>query len=122
MKELTVDLVTEDPINDEYVVYLVEDGPWTSIENQLRKLQERLYDSFDMIVDGHVATKFPQSLGRKIRLQVDSYNSPPRELIEFVWKFSDYLKNDSERKRLISNSPFIAALRLVNGSDIGRSN
>ena len=121
MSLLTIDLVTDDHINNEFVLCLVETGPWAEpIENRLKKLQDRLYDSFDAIVDGHVASKFPQSKGRKIRLQVDSHDAAPVSVLEFVRKFTDHLKNDAESQQAIRSSPFVESLRVVNGADIGR--
>jgi hypothetical protein len=121
MPTLVVDLIVEDPVNNEFVLCLVETGPWTEpVEDRLRNLQDRLYDSFDAIVDGLVAAKFPQSKGRRIRLQVDGHDDPPESVVELVRKFASHLKNNAEFQQAIIGSPFVETLRVVNGADMGR--
>jgi hypothetical protein len=121
MPTLVVDLIVDDPVNDEFVLCLVETGPWIEPMNaRLKKLQDRLYDSFDAIADGYVSEKYPQSRGRKIRLQVDSHDAPPESVLELVRNFSRHLQNDAEYREAIHSSPFVEFLRVVNGVDMGR--
>lgn len=56
MPQVEVDLITERP-DGTFVMYLVEQGPWTSEPtDHLRRIQDRLYDYFDVAVDGHLAS------------------------------------------------------------------
>jgi hypothetical protein len=122
MSTLLVDIVTEDPLNDEFVLYLVENGPWTNpLEDRLRVIQTRLYVSLDAVVDGHLASKYPNSRARKIRIQVDCHNSPPESVMEFIRKFSSYFENDTEMQQAIAGSSFVRSIRIVNAVDIGRN-
>ena len=122
MPNLTIDLVLSDPKNDEYVLCLVETGPWPEVvETRLRQLQDRLYNTFDAAVDGHVAAKFPDSMGMKIRVQVDSHDDPPESVPAFVRKFAAHLETNTEYREAIGKSIFIQALRVVNGCDLGRN-
>lgn len=118
---MTLDLITDDPNNDEFAVYLVEEGPWDSDPRQrLVALQKRLYDAFDVIVEGVLASKYPDSKGRRFRIQVNSYNSPPESVLNLVRKFASFIQENDEYRESIQKSPFVADLRVVNGVDIGR--
>jgi len=121
MSTLIIDIVTEDPLNDEFVLYLVENGPWIiPLDDRLRIIQDRLYNSLDAVIDGHLAAKYPNSKARKVRIQVDAHDSPPKSVLEVVRRFSSHLLNDIKLQQAISNSPFVQSIRVVNAIDIGR--
>lgn len=121
MSNVTFALITDDPSNNEIVVYLVENGPWNdTTPGQFQELQGRLYDAFDAVVDGALASKYPETKGRRIRMQVDCHNSPPETVLNFVRKFAGFIHEDEEYEKAITVSPFVADVRVVNGSDIGR--
>lgn len=121
MAQLTFDLLTEDKKNNEFVAYLVETGPWTQpINERLQQLQNKLYDAFDVIVDGHLASKFTESSGKRIRIQVDSHDFPPDEILNFVRNFSQSIQSNAEYQKAIAKSPFVESIRIVNGCDLGR--
>lgn len=121
MPNITFNLITDDPKNDECVVYLVEAGPWSdALHMRLEKLQVRLHDAFDAVVDGALASKYPETKGRRIRIQVDCHNSPPETVLDLVRKFAAFIHDDKEYQKAIKESPFVADVRVVNGSDVGR--
>ncbi len=119
MPTLKVDLIIEDNTTGEFVLCLVENGPWSDLQLQLSNLQQRLYDSFDAIVDGHVAAKFPQSIGRRFRLQIDAYNEPPQPVCELVKKFDRHIQSAPELRSALVNSSYVKELRLVTRFDPG---
>jgi len=121
MSHITFNLITDDSKNDEFVVYLVEAGPWRdALHGRLEKLQGRLYDAFDAIVDGALASEYPETKGRRIRIQVDCHNSPPKTVLDIVRKFAAFIHDNKEYQNAIRESPFVADVRVVNGSDVGR--
>lgn len=84
-----VDFVAHGEADDEWKMVLVEQGPWDGpIEAQLRRLQERLYGTIDAALDGQLAEKFSESLGKRIVVQLDGYNMPKAEVAEFFERFS----------------------------------
>jgi hypothetical protein len=99
-KTTVVDFVAKGATPDEWKMVLVEEGPWRGpVEDQLRRVQERLYGCLDAALEGQLAEKFPESSGKKIIIQLDCYNLPRGEVAEFFDKFStgvlavpDYLK------------------------------
>lgn len=121
MANITFDLITDDPKNDEFVVYLVEDGPWSNdLHERLKNLQGRLYNAFDAVVDGALASKYPESKSRRVRIQVDCHNAPPRAVLDFVKKFGAFISHSDEYQKAIKESSFVTDIYVVNGSDLGR--
>lgn len=122
MPKLTVDLVTEDPNKKEWVLYLVEAGPWDTdtLENRLQALQERVYDAIDVAVDGHLASKFSDSKGKKVRIQIDCHDNPPKEVNVFLARIARYIERNQEYQDAIKGSVFIRGLRIVGRSQMGR--
>jgi hypothetical protein len=121
MAKITFDLITDDPKNDELVVYLVEAGPWSgALHERLQKIQSRLYDAFDAVVDGALTAKYPETKGRRIRIQVDCHNSPPDTVLNLVRKFATFVRDNSEYQKAIRESSYVTDVRVVNGGDFGR--
>jgi hypothetical protein len=111
---ITVDLITDDPIHGEFVLHLVEEGPWDVPDtlNRMRVVQNRLYDTVDLVVDGHLAGKYPESKGRNIRIQIDCLDEP-KELHELVARFSEHMQTDADYRKSIDNSPYVSRLRIT---------
>ncbi len=84
---------------------LVESGPWLgAIDSHLRALQERLYACLDAAVDGQLADRFPESLGKNVVIQLDCYNLPKDEVQTFFEAFSEgALLIDDYREALAQN-------------------
>ena len=122
-EKLTVNLVTWDRANDEYVLYLVEEGPWeaSSLPDRLRQIQRRIYNAVDAVIDGHFATRFPDSKGKKARIQLDYHTDAPLDAIEaLLHKFSLYISYNQEYQRAIAEKAFISSLRIASRFSMGR--
>jgi hypothetical protein len=115
MKKVTIDVVTEDPATQEWALYLVEDGPWEAnqLEGRLRSLQERIYQAVDVALDGHLANKYPGSRGKKVRIQVDFYDEPPRKVAMVVRAIAEFIRKSPEYRKDIKSSEYIRAIRIV---------
>jgi hypothetical protein len=91
--------------DDEWKMVLV---PWGGrIEAQLRRLQERLYGTIDAALDGQLAEKYPESLGKRIVVQLDSYNLPKAEVAEFFERFSKGVFQTADYQQALKNSRFV---------------
>ena len=59
---VTVDLITEDVASDEWVLYLVEDGPWPEPDSNwhacLQAIQDRILSAADAAIDAKRADYF----------------------------------------------------------------
>lgn len=117
-----IDLITEDPNNGEYVMYLVEDGPWpeADLEQRLRAIQTRLYDAIEIAIDGQLASKFPNALGKPVRIQLDCYDQPPSQVDELVTSLNGLVAESDEWRNDIDTSPYISGLRITTGHRLGR--
>jgi hypothetical protein len=123
-EQVTADTVTYDPSADELVLYFVEDGPWPEDDNafahSLKRIQDRILDAVDACIDGGVAAAYPDSLGKKIRIQVDSPNRYPEKLDNLISNVNKYLADTDEYASAINASKFVAGIRVVSGHTIGR--
>ncbi len=124
MPLVKIDLITEDPQTGEFVLYLVGDGPWPSpgdpLNEKLSMIQHRIFDAVDLAVDGRLAQKFKESIGKDIRVQIDSPQGAPRALQALVEKVRAFLADDREYSSAISRSAFVAKIRVVTGHELGR--
>jgi hypothetical protein len=122
--ETTLDLVTYDPKSDEFVLYLVEDGPWPSSDPEwrecLKRIQERIFDAVNAAVDGGVAKKFPDSKGKPVRVQLDAPHGTPARVEEMIAAVRRFLADDEEYRKAIAESPYVKAVRVVTGKELGR--
>ena len=122
--DVTLSHVTYDEKYVEWVLYLVEDGPWPIKEQEWRRcllrIQQNVLAAVDVAVDGHLAARYPESERRGVRIQVDSPSGSPKRLEELVEAIRRHLGSDREYARAIRESAFIRGLRLVTGKELGR--
>lgn len=113
-EKVTVDFFTLDQVNDEFVMYLVEEGPWEedALEERLRGIQARIYNAVDVAIDGHLEREHPKSRGSKVRIQVDLHGRPPDAVETLVRRLADHIAG-SQYGRDIEASEHISGLRIV---------
>jgi hypothetical protein len=111
-RQVKIDLVTENPQTGIFSLVLVEVGPWESgtAAQQLRRLQERLYDCIDAAVDGQVAGRFPASRGRPIRIQLDTYDIPASIIRPHFETFAAHIATWDEVQRKIRTHRHVQSL------------
>jgi hypothetical protein len=111
-KTVAIDLVTEHPQTGRFSIVLVETGPWQSgaEEDQLRRLQARLYDCVDVAVDGQLAAKYPASRGRPVRIQLDTYDLPEAIVRPFFDEFADHIASWAEVQDQIRSQQHVQSL------------
>lgn len=125
-EQVSVNLIAEDTKTGEFVLYLLEDGPWPEAAEDdwsdcLSRIQGHILDAFDAAVDGGLAKKYPESVGAMIRIQIDSPSGLPDQLDALVSRVEEFVhQTDNEYGQGIANSPFIGGLRIVTGHSLGR--
>lgn len=118
---ITAQKATDDAITGELVIYFVEDGPWPEgINVASKQLQDRILDVIDASIDGGVAMVYPDSVGRPIRIQIDSPSGVPNWLNDLVEALNSFLSNSQEYSDAIKSSRYLSALRVVTGHSMGR--
>ncbi len=102
-QQVKIDLVTEHPETGVFAIILVETGPWAlgTEDAELRRIQGRLYDCVDVAVDGHLAAKYPNSRGRTVRIQLDTYDIPEELVRPFFSRFADHVSTWPEIQQAI---------------------
>src|SRR4051812_28130692 len=122
--EARIDLISYDPKHDEFVLYLVEDGPWPQDASAwkmcLSRIQSRVFDAIDTALDGHLASRYPDSCGKKVRVQVDSPQTLPLQLSDLISKIREYVGKDNVYRAATARSPYIKGLRITTGHEMGR--
>ena len=107
MPSFVVDFIAKGTADDEWRMVLVEAGPWHSSETRLQSIQDRLYNCIDAAIDGQLAEQFPQTFGKRIVIELDCYDSPEAEIIEFFDRFSGGVLALDEYRNALSKSPYV---------------
>jgi len=102
-----VDFIAKGETPNTWRMVLIEEGPWDEIENELRRLQNRLYDCLDAALDGQLYNKFPATKGMIITLQLDGYNLPEKEVSDFFEAFSANVLNIEDYEIAIKGNEFV---------------
>jgi len=88
-QDFVADIVARDEMLNEWRLVLVEEGPWDDTTRELLRLQDRLYNSLDAILDGELAAKYPETKHARIVIQVDCFGVPEKEVSAFFGRFSE---------------------------------
>jgi len=123
-ERITIEKVTDDPGTGELVLYFVEDGPWPADPNAfdavLKRIQDKILDAADASIDGGVAAVYPDSIGKRIRIQVDSPNGCPDQLDQLIQNVDKYLRESEDYSSAVKASQFVSGIRVVTGHMLGR--
>lgn len=108
MAVFTIDFVARGERSNEWLIVLVESGPWTGpIEANLRRLQKNLYDCVDAVLDGQLAEKFPQFVGMHLIIRVDFYDISRGDVEPFFDSFAAGALDTGDYKKAVASSPFV---------------
>ena len=123
-REVKIDLISHDPQTDENVLYLVENGPWPDADEQwsieLSRIQGRIFDAFEIAVDGHLKAKYPDMGNKAVRIQVDMPFGEPVPVLALVERINEFVKQDAEYLSAVHNSRYVSSIRVVTGHQMGR--
>jgi hypothetical protein len=103
----TVDFVARGATSGQWQMVLVESGPWEDLEPNLRRIQERLYGCLDAALDGKLAERFPESLGKEVVIRLDCYNVPRDEVLAFFDRFSHGVVALADYKHALGPGKFV---------------
>jgi len=107
---IVVDFIARGETPDEWRMVLVEEGPWSNPEEQLRRVQDRLFGCIDAAIDGQLVEKFPESMGKDIIIELDCYNIPQSDVRDFFESFSAGALEIPDYKRAFMRSPFVGKI------------
>jgi hypothetical protein len=80
----TVDVVAHDPHSQEYLLVMVEDRPWGHEPGQAQQLRAKINAYVGFVVDGRLQRHYPETAGERVRLQLDCYSTPSREILTII--------------------------------------
>jgi len=106
MSGFKVDFVACDP----WRVVLVEEGPWDDVVTQLSRLQERLYQCVDAVIDGQLVAQFPDSHGCVVTICLDGYDLPQPHTREFFERFSSSVLQLPDYAAALADAPHVSAI------------
>lgn len=107
-----VDFIAKGHDFDEWRMVIVETGPWTQpIDQQLRRVQERLYGCVDAALSGRLAEQFPQTTGQNIVIQVDCYDLPRIEVEDFFNRFAEGIFGLADYRDELASSRFVKTIQ-----------
>ena len=107
MGSVTIDFVarTDDP--DVWRLVFVEEGPWEDIIAELQRVQDRLYDCIDAVMDGQLAARFPDTQGKTIIIRLDGYNLAESSIRDFWSAFSQGVMEIPDYAHALKESPHV---------------
>lgn len=103
-----IDEVAFDPENEEIVLILRALGPWGDDE-ALVELSEPLKDKISSYITfafaGQLAESFPEHQGKKVRIQIDCDEMPPKAMLILLEKIDDVVKPNGARLLINQRAP-----------------
>lgn len=81
-------------------------------EPGLRCLQVRIHNGIDAALDGHVAARHPQTIGNRITIRVDAFDTPRAQTVELLERFMTYIVRPGEIRRPLLGNAFVSELDL----------
>ena len=109
--EVLVDFVARGETDNQWLVVLVEQGPMEgSVDDFLHKLQNRLYESIDAVIDGKLAEKFPESQGKEVVIRVDCYDLPQSDIESFFTAFSNGALETADYRDALQQNRFVSEI------------
>ena len=110
--DVTVDFIARGEEADQYRMILVEEGPWHgATEANLRRVQDRLFGCVEAALEGLLAEKFPESIGKTVIIELDGYELPEREMVDFFDAFSTGVFELDEYKRALASSRYVSGVQ-----------
>ena len=116
-----VDFVAKGESLGEWRMVLVEEGPWAgSADEQLRRIQGRLYGCIDAALDGQLGENFPESRGSHVVVQLDCYNVPQAAIQSFFEEFSSNVFLQEDYKAALQRCEFVRSMGFEVNFESGR--
>jgi len=122
-EEVTIDYITHNPDKTEFALYLVEGGDWSNLSDRLQVLQNRIYNAVDITLDGQLASGYPDSRGKKVRIDVVAKGdiSPPKEVKRLVDRLNEIVNTEDDYVGDIEGANFLSSLSIVYTEEIDQS-
>ena len=95
--KVTVDYITRSDETGDYSLYLLERAGWSELDARLKTLQERVYTALDVVLDGQLASDYPESRGKKVQIAVVfAGQDAPTAAVQMLERLDRVAKEDEE--------------------------
>jgi hypothetical protein len=106
-----VDFIASECSGNVWKMVIIEEGDWSGeISSYLHRIQGRFYECIDAALDGQLAEQFPESKGKDIVIQLDCYDAPKEDVLEFFDKFSGMAMSLPDYHNALKNSEFVKSI------------
>jgi hypothetical protein len=118
VKKFTIDFVAKGDSSEQWQLVLVEEGNWSGVvDNRLRKLQDRLYDCIDAVLDGQMAEKYPESAAKDIVIHVEFFGAPEDKVSSFIERFSKNVFSVGDYAEALRGCHFVKSISITASFD-----
>eukprot|EP00456_Euglypha_rotunda_P020980 TRINITY_DN18162_c0_g1_i1.p1 TRINITY_DN18162_c0_g1~~TRINITY_DN18162_c0_g1_i1.p1 ORF type:complete len:124 (+),score=26.96 TRINITY_DN18162_c0_g1_i1:155-526(+) len=96
--QATINYITHNVDLSEFTLYLIEKGPWPEpVRERLLPIQERIYTVVDAVLDGQIASDYPDSKGKRVHVEVVFQGGePPADALSMVARLDEHVCNSPE--------------------------
>lgn len=113
-RNVKIDLITHNADKSEFALYLIENNPFKDEYSRLSQIQDRIYDVIDIVLDGQLASDYPDSMGKAVKIVVDCKKDCPFGKVEnLVSSLNVVISSDGEYLNDIINSNFISEVSIT---------
>lgn len=71
-----VDLIRLDAESDEVVLLMLEERSWGTAPEQFSQLEAKFNSYLSYVLDGHLASDYPEYAGKRVRLELECVDTP----------------------------------------------
>jgi hypothetical protein len=101
-----IDFIAKGTTLNDWKMILIEED-WTGpLEDSIRQLQTRLYNCIDAILDGQLADRYPETLGKDILIEIEFFRESRPEITDFVKRFAEGVFVDTDYGEALEVSRF----------------
>jgi hypothetical protein len=107
-----INIIARTASPDIWKLVLIEAGPWwpDDLKDELYRIQDRLYGCIDAAIDGQLAEKFPDTIGKHIIIKLICVDIADQDIIEFFNDFSNVALSLPDYKNALSKSKFVSGI------------
>lgn len=92
-----IDLVTHDPRTDEFALIMVETREWDRSKERMLELHRKVINYLRFALEGEMVRKFPESIDKPVRIQLNYFHPPDIETEEFFKELAKQMQTHGIR-------------------------
>lgn len=112
MAKVTVDFVAQQNSDNVWEVVLVEEGPWLDKTAAMTRLQAKVFDVVDAVLDGQLAERYPESCGCSVVIVVDCYDLDFDAAFKLLDRIDGYVNSSPEYSVSSFGADFVRSLNV----------